>query len=125
MKIIRCLFFSALFLTLACEEKVTYIEVPVEVEVEVENPYVSVSVASSSTTYLDGIPYIRASGRVKNHGPGNVTRVRIMLTSNHGYSRTVTSNPSNLSEGQGGSWAVSGLAGTYIRYKDVLFTVGS
>lgn len=128
MKTFGGLFFGLFLLVLGCEEKITYIEIPVEVPIEVveeeeEEPYVTISVVSSSTKYVDGVPFIGASGRVKNHGPGDVINVRVVLTSNEGFSRTVTPSPRNLPEGSSGSWQVSGLQGRYIQYKEVLFSV--
>ncbi len=118
MKVIKLLLALLLF---ACEPNIVYIEVPIETEQEVIIPNVWVNVIRTSTVYTDGIPMITANGRVKNQGPGQVYSLRILLTSNHGYTRAVFPNPSTLLEGETGLWNVSGLQGTYIRYKDIHF----
>jgi len=113
-------------LVAGCTEKIIYIEIPVEepIEepVEIVEPLVRVNVIRSSVTHLTGVPFISADGRVINSGPGSVTSVRVMLTSNHGYLRLVSSRPSGLREGEQGTWELSGLQGTYIKHKNVLFS---
>ncbi len=116
-----------MLLVLGCTKKIIYIEIleeePVEEEpVEVVVPLVRVNVINSSTTYSDGTPFVSANGLVMNSGPGSVTSVRVLLTSNHGYVRSVSSRPSGLREEEYGTWKVSGLQGTYIKYKDTQFS---
>ena len=111
---------------LACQpEKIVYIEVPVEVPVEEERPVVRANVTRTSNSTNNGTQYITAYGKVVNQGPGRVYSVRVVLTSDVGYARTVTPTPSILEENEWGDWEVSGLQGSYIKYKDVLFSYGN
>lgn len=115
-----------LFLVLllfACEPEKIYIDRPIIIEHEEEpKADVWVNVIRTSTVYTDGIPLVTANGRVKNNGPGRISSVRILLTSNHGYTRAVFPTPSTLLEGETGLWSVSRLQGTYIKYKDTFFS---
>lgn len=122
----------SMFLVLGCIEKIVYVETPaVEIPADEEPvdstevvvvPSVGIGGIRSSTKYLNGIPFITANGFVTNSGPGSITSVRALLTSNHGYVRSISVRPSGLREGESGTWAVSGFQGTYIRFKEVLFS---
>jgi len=125
----RYLLLALLFF--ACQpEKIVYIEIPVDSEQDsteeiIPTPIVKANVTSSSNTTVNGVKFITARGKVINRGPGQVWSVRIVLTSDDGYSRTVVSSPSLLEEGEWGNWNVSNLQGSYIRFKDVLFSYGN
>ena len=114
--------FVVSLLLLSCQtERIVYIEPEPEPEQEEEETYVSVSVVSWSVTHIGGTPYINASGRVKNHGPKNVKNVRVWISSNYGDTKIVRPTPSRLAVGEGGSWKVTSLEGTYIQDKYVTF----
>ncbi len=111
----------------ACQpEKTVYVEVPVEAEPEeVILRTVKANVTRTSNTTVNGVKYVTASGKVVNQGPGSVHSVRIVLTSDAGYSKTVSSSPSALAEDEWGDWSVSGLQGSYIKFKDALFSTSN
>ena len=97
----------------------------VYIEVETDGPSVvsrvSANVIRSSVRHSEGIPFITATGMVKNHGPKVVRNVRVWLASNHGYVRSSRPTPANLGVEDVASWSVSNLQGTYIQEKNVTF----
>jgi len=113
----------------ACQpEKIVYIEIPVEVESELEiiiPPVVKTNITRTSNTTINNVKFLTAAGRVVNQGPGSVISVRIVLTSNTGYSKTVSPSPNALEEDEWGSWSVTNLRGSYIKYRDVMFSQGN
>lgn len=115
----KLLFNLLLIMVLGCQEKIVYVYIDIEKEEEVPN--VTSSVVNSSTQYLIGTPYVTASGRIKNNGPGIVKQVRLLVTTNHNYSGVAPCSPSTLVEGQVGSWLILDLEGTYIQIRTVLF----
>ena len=103
------------------EERIIYADQDSEQGIIEEPTYVSANVVTWSVTHRDGEPFVSASGKVKNHGPKNVQRVRVWVGSNYGDMRVAASAPPNLDVGDIGTWQVSSLEGTYIRDKNVTF----
>ncbi len=97
-------------------EKIVFVEVPID-----NLPYVTSSIVSSSTKYQNGIPFVTAGGKIKNHGPGTIKNVRILVATNYGSSKMSFCSPSQLEEGGIGSWSVTRIEGTFIKNRSVLF----
>lgn len=104
-----------------CEPQIVYIEKVDTLAVEIETPRLTSSVVSLAVSHVNGIPYISATGRVKNYGPGRVTNVRIIVETDLGSIGLSMVSPSALSEGSSGTWSVSGLRGSRIKSKAVLY----
>lgn len=121
-KLIRNFLLLLCFLILGCVEKVIYIEIPIDdISDDIITPYVTSSIVNSSTQYQNEIPYVSANGRITNYGPGIINNVRLLVTTNHGYSRITYCSPSTLNEEQSGNWSVSSIEGTYIKNRTIMF----
>ena len=124
----KYLFFLLMILVFsACEPERIYIETFIEVPADsvAVTAYVASNVTRTSNSTIGDVRYVTASGKITNRGPGYVYNVRIILTTDSGYSRTVSCNPSTLQENESGSWTLSSTQGSYIKYRDVLFRSGN
>ena len=84
--------------------------------------YVTCSVYQFSVKYVNGEPYVTAKGKVKNHGPGPVWAIRVLVTTNWGGNQMTGTIPSALEEGEIADWKVGPVLGTYIKNKYPLYS---
>lgn len=116
---IMTIFLIGSFLVIPGCEKVIYVDVPIDNSNT--DPKVTVSIYNSKVEYENGEPYVTIRGKVKNYGPGSISNIKVIAHTNLNDSKIAAVTPGNLQEEKIGDWGVTGLNGTYVSQKAVLF----